>query len=152
MKIDMSHRIIKMIALAIAVILAASPAVNAEALDSVQPRASDYLDSYQSYIYPAGSGKIQVWFSVTADDYMDQVGALRIFIYESTDNINWTYVETFSHAENTNMLVDDDYFHMDHVTYQGVAGRYYKAYVCIWAGKDGGGDTRYFWTSAKLAT
>ena len=152
MKIGMSHRTIKMIALAIAVILAVSPAVNAEALDSVQPRASDYLDSYQAYIYPAGRGEIQVWFSVTADNYMDEVGALRIFIYESTDNINWTYVETFSHTENANMLVYDEVIHMDHVTYQGIRGRYYKAYVCIWAGKDGGGDTRYIWTSPKLAT
>ena len=35
------------------------------------------------------------------------------------------------------------------LTYNGTAGKYYKAYVCIWGGKDGDGDTRYFWTSAK---
>lgn len=26
-----------------------------------------------------------------------------------------------------------------YVSYQGAAGKYYKAYVCIWAGKNGGG-------------
>ncbi|MBQ8833667.1 MAG: hypothetical protein IJ001_01915 [Oscillospiraceae bacterium] len=52
----------------------------------------------------------------------------------------------------SNMLYEDDYFYMDHVTYyNGKAGYWYKAYVCIWAGREGDGDTRYFWTSAKQA-
>lgn len=121
-------------------------------VSAVEPRASDYLDSYQSYIYPAGSGEIQVWFSVTADDYMDDLGALSIEIYESTDNSTWTYKTTFRHTSYPNMLGHDEIFYMDHISYQGVTGRYYKAYVCIWAGKDGGGDTRYYWTSSKKAT
>lgn len=50
------------------------------------------------------------------------------------------------------MLGHDAIHYSSHVDYQGIAGRYYKAYVTIWAGKDGGGDTRYFWTSVKTAT
>ena len=119
---------------------------------SVEARASYYLDSYQAYIYPAGSGEIQVWFSVTGVEYMDNIGSLSIEIYESKDNSNWTYKETFMHTDYPNMLKENAISHMDCVTYQGVKGRYYKAYVCIWAGKDGGGDTRYYWTSAKKAT
>lgn len=121
-------------------------------IDQIQPYASDYLTSYQAYVYPAGSGEVQVWFSVTADNYMDDVGALRIEIYESSDNSTWTYKKTFSHTSYSNMLKQDAICHMDCVTYQGTVGKYYKAYVCIWAGKDGGGDTRYFWTSSKKAT
>lgn len=34
-----------------------------------------------------------------------------------------------------------------YVSYQGIAGKYYKAYVCIWAGKNGSGDTRYMWAT-----
>ena len=83
---------------------------------------------------------------------MDEVGALRIEIYESSDNSTWTYKKTFSHASYSNMLKQDAICHMDCVTYQGTIGKYYKAYVCIWAGKDGSGDTRYFWTSSKKAT
>lgn len=108
----------------------ASPAV----IEPIEPLASDYLDTYQAYVYPAGNGEIQVWFSVTADNYMDELGALHIFLYESTDNINWKRVKTFSHSDYSNMLLEDDIFHMDYVTYQGVAGRYYKAYLCIWSG------------------
>ena len=149
MKKDAMHRIIRMIALSLTVMILASMGVSAV---TVEPRASIYLDSYQTYIYTAGSGEIQVWFDVTATHYMDELGALYIYVYESTDNSKWTHVETFSHIDNSNMLLEDDVFHMDHVTYQGVRGRYYKAYVCIWAGKDGGGDSRYLWTSVKKAT
>ena len=121
-------------------------------VSAVEPRASDYLDSYQAYVYPAGSGEIQVWFSVTADDYMDDLGALWIEVYESTDNSTWTYKKTYMHTDYSGLLDQDDIYHSGHVSYQGVKGRYYKAYVCIWAGSDGNGDTRYFWTSAKKAT
>lgn len=146
------RRLIRLTAMMLAVMLLVSSSISAVETESVQPRASAYLTSYQTYIYPAGSGEVQIWFSVTADHYMDELGALYVYLYESTDNTSWTRVKTFSHLENSNMLLDDDVFHMDHVTYQGVRGRYYKAYVCIWAGKDGGGDTRYLWTSVKQAT
>ena len=42
--------------------------------------------------------------------------------------------------------------HSGSVTYNGVSGRYYRAYITIWGGKDGGGDTRYLWTGAKRAS
>lgn len=121
-------------------------------VNAAEPRASDYLDSYQAYVYPAGSGEIQVWFSVTADTYMDELGALSIHIYESSDNSTWTYKTTYRHSNYSGMLGTDDIFHSGHISYQGTAGKYYKAYVCIWAGRDGDGDTRYYWTSAKKAT
>lgn len=135
--------------LAIVLLFCSFVPINAEAAEA---RASYYLSSYQAYVYPAGSGEVQVWFSVTGVDYMDEIGALSIHLYESTDNTNWTSVKTFRHSGYTNMLTEDDIQHVSHVSYQGVAGRYYKAYVCIWAGKDGGGDTRYYWTSSKKAT
>lgn len=124
----------------------------ASTTENIETRASYYLDSYQAYVYPAGSGEVQVWFSVTADDYMDDIGALWIEVYESTDNATWTYKKTYMHTDYSSLLDQDDIYHSGHISYQGVKGRYYKAYVCIWAGKDGGGDTRYFWTSAKKAT
>lgn len=152
MKKGAMHRQIRLIAMMLAVILLASSAASAVATEPIQPRASAYLTSYQTYICTTGGGEIQVWFDVTATHFMDELGALHIFLYESRDNVNWEHVETFSHVDNSNMLLEDDVFHMDHVTYQGVRGRYYKAYVCIWAGKDGGGDSRYVWTSVKIAT
>lgn len=144
--------IIRIISMILVVALALPIGVNAAIVEAVQPRSSLYLDSYNAYVYPAGSGKIQVWFTVTGTDDMDTLGALTIRIYESTDNINWTWKKSFTNDTTPSMIGYDDYYHSGHVDYQGVAGRYYRAYVTIWAGKDGDGDTRYFYTSSKLAT
>lgn len=121
-------------------------------VSAVEPRASNYLNSYGAYIYPAGWYKVQVWFNVDGVDYMDEIGSLSIKLYESSDNENWTWVDTFQHTNYPDMLGYNDYAHVGHVEYQGSIGKYYKAYVCVWAGKDGEGDTRYFWTSPVKAT
>lgn len=145
-------RFVKLIALCLVLVLIAPMPVKAATEAEIMPLASYYLDSYQAYVHPAGGGYIQVYFDVTGTYYMDEIGALTIYIYESTDNTNWTYVETYKHYSTAGMLAYDDIYHSGHVDYVGVVGRYYKAYVCIWAGKDGDGDTRYFWTSSKKAT
>lgn len=119
---------------------------------AVEPRASDYLEAYSAYIYPAGWGKVQVWFSVDGTGDMDEIGSLEIYLYESTDNETWTWVKTFEHQDYSDMLGYNNYYHDGHVEYSGTIGRYYKAYVCVWAGKDGAGDTRYFWTPSEKAT
>lgn len=115
-------------------------------------RASHYLTSYNTYVYPAALGKIQIWFSVTGVNVMDEIGVLNIHIYESTDNENWTWVKTYKHTTTSGMLDYDTIYYSNYVQHQGTIGRYYKAYVCIWAGKDGGGDTRYMWTDIEKAT
>ena len=119
---------------------------------AVEPRASYYLSSYTAYIYPAGWGNVEVWVSVNGVNDMDEIGALEIQLYESKDNENWYWVDTFMHTDYPDMLGYNNYYHDGHVEYNGTIGRYYKAYVCVWAGKNGDGDTRYFWTSAKKAT
>ena len=119
---------------------------------AAESRASYYLDAYSAYLYPAGWGKIQVWFSVDGTNYMDEIGALTIYLYESKDTENWTLVKTFDYPDYSDMLGYDNHYHTGHVEYNGTIGRYYKAYVCVWAGKDGDGDTRYFWTPFEKAT
>ena len=120
--------------------------------EEITPRASYYLDSYNAYLYNAAFGKIQVYFDVTGVNYMDEIGALRVKIYESTDNETWTWVETYNNGDTPSLLGYNDYYYSSHVDYKGTIGRYYKAYVTIWAGKDGDGDTRYYWTQPVKAT
>lgn len=115
--------------------------------DTIQPYASNYLSSYTTYICDMGGGDIQIWWEVMGIGYMDELGTLSIRLYESTDNSNWTHVKTFLHENYSQMLSKNDYFHCDYVSYQGNSSRYYKAYVCIWAGKNGNGDTRYMWAT-----
>ncbi len=126
-------------------------AAAAATVETVQPRASDYLNSYNAYIYPAGNGLVQTWFTVTGTGTLEALGALTIQIYESTDNVNWNWVTAFNHKYNPDMMGYNKFYHSGHVDYQGVAGRYYKAYVCIWGGGLTIGDNRYFWTVAKKA-
>lgn len=139
--------VMRMISLVLVIVLILPVGVGA-----AEARSSLYLDAYSAFIYPAGWGKVQVWFDVDGTGTMDEIGALTIYLYESKDNETWTQVETFLHTENTDMLGYDDYYHTSHVEYSGTIGRYYKAYVCVWAGKNGDGDTRYFWTPAEKAT
>lgn len=140
---------IRFIALLLVFSLMVPVYANAAVAETVQPRASAYLDNYGAYVYLPGNGDVQVYFNVTGTGIMDELGALSIKIYESTDGTSWTWKETFKHDLTPGMLSYNDNVHASHVTYDGVVGRYYKAYVCIWGGKDGQGDTRYFWTSAK---
>ena len=142
---------IRIMAMVLTVAMILPAGVSAAAAEPIQPRASDYLSSYNAYIYCAGDGKIQVWFTVNGMDYMDTLGALTIRIYESTDGTNWTWKKSFSNGNYPELIGYNDYFHTGHVDYQGVIGRYYRAYVTIWAGKNGQGDSRYFYTSAKRA-
>ena len=135
----------------IAIILIVSCILPVSAM-GVEPRASDYLLSYSAYVYRAGWAKIQVWFDVTGVDDMDEIGSLQIQLYESTDNENWTWIKTYGYSDNPGMLGYNDFSHSGHIEYKGTLGRYYKANVCVWAGKDGDGDTRYFWTNSEKAT
>lgn len=127
-------------------------AAQAVVSETVQPKASAYLSMYTAYVYAAGSGKVQVYHEAHGTNYIDELGCLSISIYESTDNINWTWKKTFTHDSTSGMLGYNKIYHSGHVDYQGVAGRYYKAFVTIWGGDNGDGDSRSFWTSAKKAT
>ena len=121
-------------------------------VSALETRASYYLDAYTAYIYPAGWGKVQVWFSIDGTGDMDEIGVLSIQLYESKDNETWTWLKTYDYTDYSGMLGYNNYYHDGHIEYNGTIGRYYKAYVCVWAGKDGNGDTRYFWTTPKKAT
>lgn len=142
----------KIVALLLVVSVVAPCYASAAVVQPDEPMASYYIDSYTSYVCAMGGGRVEVWFSITGVNIMDELGALSIQLYESTDKVNWTWVDTFLHDDYPEMLLEDDYNHIAGVPYQGVAGRYYKAYVGLWAGRNGGGDTRYMWTSVERAT
>lgn len=137
--------LIRLFALILVFVFTAPLNVSAANADTITPRASYYLSSYNTYICDMGNGRMEIWFDVTGTGVMDEIGVLSIRLYESSDNTNWTRVKTYSHENYSSMLAHDDWSHISYVSYQGTAGKYYKAYVCIWAGKNGAGDTRYMW-------
>lgn len=135
--------ITKLIILCLVLILALP--VSAYTIDDpATPRASYYLDAYNTYICDVG-GEIQIWYEVAGTGYMDEIGVLSIDLYEVNSNGSLTWVKSFLHEDYDTMLFYDDNYIYSHVSYQGSASKTYKAYVCIWAGKNGSGDTRYMW-------
>lgn len=117
------------------------------------PDASLYLTSYSAYVGPLGGGQIKVYFSVTGKTTMDLIGATRVVLYESSDNANWDIVANYHYSETSGMMSSGWVrYNGNTPTYYGTSGYYYKAYVSIWAGNDGQGDDRYFWTSTVQAS
>lgn len=136
----------RLIVLCLVISLCLPVSANATEASDNSTRASYYLDAYSAYVYVTASGQVQVWFEVMGTGDMDEIGTLSIVLYESSDNKNWDDVETFLHESTSGMLFEDDYYVSSHVSWSGGStSKYYKAYVCVWAGKNGGGDTRYFW-------
>ena len=147
-----SHFLVKLIAIVLIFSMCAPIGAQAAMPETVQPMASAYLTAYTAYICAMGNGDMEIWWEVTGTGYWADIGVLTIYLYESTDNSNFYWVETFRFTEYTNMLWHNNFFSMDHVDYEGVPGRYYKAYVQIWAGPEDGGDQRYIWTPVERCT
>ena len=138
----------KAVAICLAFALFAPVSVHAAEDTSITPYASYYLDSYNTYIYRVGTdGEIHVWFDVMGTGDMDEIGVLSIELYEVSSTGQETWIKTFLHEDYASMLIYDDWCHASYVSYQGSTTKNYKAYVCIWAGKNGSGDTRYMWAT-----
>ena len=143
---------VKIIAFILVISMCVPIGTKAATAETVEPRASAYLMAYTAYICAMGGGDLEIWFEVYGTDYWADIGVLTIYLYESTNNSSFHWVKTFQFTEYEDMLWHDSTICMDHVDYEGVPGRYYKAYVQVWAGPEDGGDTRYFWTPVERCT
>ena len=144
---------IKVIAALLAIILFTPVHAQAAMPEPVSPMASSYLSAYTAYICAMGNGELQIWFEVDGTRTQVYLGVMSIRLYESTDNENWYWVKSFFHEDYDTMLAQNTYFHMNYVPYyEGIPGRYYKAYVGIWGGPDDCGDSRYIRTPVEICT
>lgn len=141
--------VVRLVAIVLVLVMTIPMGASAVTSETVQPRASNYLTSYNAYVYLPGDGEVRVYFNASGTGYMDELGALTIELWESSNGSDWDWVKTFNHDTTSGMLSYNDDYHSGYVSYDGTAGYYYKAYVGIWGGKNGSGDSRYFWTSVK---
>ena len=125
--------------------LAATPEVS-------EPLASEQLSHYASGIAALGSGDLAIEFFVFGVGLMDSIGAQRIRLYESLDGENWYCVANYAPANHPNMMAYEARAMSSSVSYSGVAGRYYKAFVTVTASNSSGLDIRSFWTTVVRAT
>lgn len=144
-----NSNLLRVIAICLFIVLIFPVNVSAAESAPVLPRASYYLDAYNTYICDLGSGQIQIWFEVAGTGYMDEIGVLSIELYEVNSDGSLSWVKTFLHENYSSMLITDDNYHCSYVSYKGSSSKTYKAQVCIWAGKNGSGDTRYMWANEQ---
>ena len=141
---------------AIALLLVLSSLVSGTAFaampETMDPLASNYIDIRTTHLNATGNGRVQIHFSVNATGVMDKLGVKTIEMYESTNQTIWTKVKTYQGDTYAAMLDEDVHTHSGYVTFLGVAGRYYKAYVRFYAQNASGNESLYAWTSVTRAT
>ena len=114
---------------------------------SASVQASEYLNRYVAYINPEGDGDLSIWFEVQGTKTMDEIGVLSIRLQERADSSStWTTIETYSHNDYPGLLGYDTNFYHSSVDYSGREGYSYRAYLTVWAGLDGDGDSRVILT------
>lgn len=113
--------------------------------------SSEYLNSYSADVIPEPGGKLVISACVNGVDYMDEIGVRTIFLYESRDGVSFTRVALYEDSDYPEMMGSGILFYEDLFTYQGKVGYYYYASTYVYAGKDGGGDTRNYTTSTVRA-
>lgn len=117
----------------------------------IQPWTSLYLNSCSCSPSVKGGGRVDFCFDVSGTRILDELGVLSIDVYESVNNVDWYWVKTYSHSTYPNLLAENVSYHASSVSYYGISGRYYKAYVHFWGGINGAGDSMYLWTRVQQA-
>lgn len=131
---------VKMLALLLVCVLVVSGEAFAALPETAEPQANDYLEDCTAEVQN-NSGAVQVTFTVKGKSVMDEIGVSNIELFESTDNENWTLVKVYDYWNYSTMMGYNRSRYSGYVTYAGVSGRYYKAYIWVYAGKNGTGAT-----------
>ena len=107
--------------------------------------ASLYLTGYLAYISTSGD-TVYVNYEVLGTRIMDKIGATEIYLYEKTSTYgSWNLVATYLSTDPTYssaMIGTNTGLKVDSVSYSGSSAYQYKAYVTVYAEKDGGSDSR----------
>ena len=98
------------------------------AVESANPRASDYFARTSTFIERYSDSELEIWFDVVATGTMSVLGVRYIELQRSTNRSNWTTVATYDKADYSQMTCANTTGHADCVTYQGSSSYYYRAY------------------------
>lgn len=114
-------------------------------------RSSYYLDAYRATLTAKSGGKIVVTVNVEARAKMDELGATKIYLYESTDGVRFNLVKTYKCEDYPAMMGSGLDYYEDPVTYSGTSGNQYFAVVYCYAGDSTGHDEKSYTTAVKTA-
>ena len=109
-------------------------------------RASLYFAAYRAYCHAASSTTIEVNFTVIGVGVMEEIGANEILVQQSSDQVNWTTVKTFSSSNYSNMVATNTGSHGATLSCNVESGHYYRAYVTFYAKNSNGLGEKYYYT------
>ena len=104
-------------------------------------RASAQIDIYEINAKATGNGRIAIMFSVIGSNFMEQIGAESIFIYERAA-IGWDLAERYN-KDDPGMSANNAVKFGNTIYFDGESGKEYRIIVTIFAeDKDGESDSR----------
>ena len=118
---------------------------------SAAVQSSAYLDGYSVMLTADPHGAMVITVDVTGVGYMPTIGAKTIYVYESTDGVDFHWVATYESSKYPKMMGSGSIFYEDVITHYGTPGLYYCATACVYAGNSTGGDERYCDTAIRQA-
>jgi len=109
------------------------------AAETTEPRASMFFRSSSVYFWHVSGTQYQIWFDVTAKNTMTELGASKIIVERSTDEVNWTPVKTYNKANYSQMTTTSGTTrYANYVTYYPTSGYSYRAIVTLYAKNSSG--------------
>lgn len=114
-------------------------------------RSSNYLDAYGCSVTAENNGEIAVCVEVDAIVNATEIGATDIYIYESSNDVDFTCVEEYHAEDYPEMLGSGRHYYDTPIFHDGTVGKYYYAVVYVYAGNTTGGDTRRVETNTVRA-
>lgn len=119
------------------------------AAETAEPRGSDFFAASSVYFWNTSGRNYQIWFDVTAKSTMQKLGASEITVQRSTDNSNWTTVQTYYMANYPQMISTNTSRAANYVSFTATAGYSYRAIVYLYA-KNSSGEGNMRETTAIL--
>ena len=120
------------------------------AAEPMEPRASDFFVGSSVYFWNTSGNNYQIWFDVTGKGTMAELGASKIQVQRSTDEVNWTTVRTYYKEDYSQMIDTNTTRHADCVSYTATSGYSYRAIVTLYAKNSSGGTGTMRETTALL--
>ena len=118
---------------------------------AVSDRSSAYLNSYAASVTARSGGRLIVTVDVSGVGSMTKIGASTIYIYESSDGVDFERVGTYHYEGYPNMMGSGTIYYKDAITYYGTPGYYYFASVYCYAENANGSDERNYTTTVVRA-
>ena len=97
------------------------------------PYSSIYFCSYDSSICNPSGSTLEIWFDVTGNGAMDEIGVSSIELEYSSDEVHWFPAKTFLPEDYPQMICNNTGIAYDCVTYSGMYDFCYRAYVTFYA-------------------